>query len=95
VYSIVVNSTEGYKLGNTLVGLVANYLWACNSVSIILWPILHLWNAKLGNNTGIISNFERIIGSFWGNKRIVIGDVLSIFYQGLMTDRLKARIKFT
>jgi len=25
---------------------------------------LHLWNAKPGNNTGIIGNFERIIGSF-------------------------------
>jgi len=51
--------------------LWANYLWACIKFSFnILWPILHLWNAKPGNNTGMIGNFERIIGSFWGNKRI-------------------------
>jgi len=34
----------------------------------ILWPILHLWNAKPGNNTGRIGNFEIIIGSFCGIK---------------------------
>jgi len=39
---------------------------------------------NLRNNTGIIGNFERIIGSFWGNKRNrIIGDVSSIIYQGL------------
>ena len=41
---------------------------------------------KPGNNTGIIGNFERIIGSFWGNKRI-IGDVSSIIYQGLVMSK--------
>jgi len=39
-----------------LCAIVANYLWACNS------------DAKPGNNTGIIGNFERIIGSFGGIK---------------------------
>jgi len=68
VYSIVVNRTGG-SLGVPLWAIVANYLWACNSVSTFSGLyILHLWNAKPGNNTGIIGNFERIIGSFWGNK---------------------------
>ena len=34
----------------------------------ILWPILHQWNAKAGNNLGIIGNLKRIIGSFLGIK---------------------------
>jgi len=55
-------------LGIPLWAIVANYFY---SISIFcMWPILHLRNAKPGNNTGIIGNFERIIGSFWGNKRI-------------------------
>jgi len=51
VYSIVVNSTGGYSLqaGNTFVG----QLWLIISGHVmekftILWPILHLWNAKTG-----------------------------------------------
>jgi len=39
----------------------------------------------LGINTGIIGNLKRIVGSFWGNKRRVIGDVSSIIYQGQVT----------
>jgi len=71
VYSIDSKQYRGLQAwGIPLWAIVANYLWACNSVFNILWPILHLWNAKPGNNTGIIGNFERIIGSFWGNKRI-------------------------
>jgi len=44
--------------------IVVNYLWACNSVSIFCG----LWNAKPGNNTGIIGNLERIIAHFGGIK---------------------------
>jgi len=70
---MVVNSTGGYNLGEYPCGpIVADYLWACRkSFSFtILRPILHLWNAKPGNYTGIIGNLKRIIGSFWKNKRI-------------------------
>jgi len=64
VYSIVVNSTGATSLGLgiPLWAIVANYLWACNSISIALVE------CKPGNNTGIIGNFERIVGSFWGIK---------------------------
>jgi len=62
LYSIVVKSTGGYKAGEYTCGsIVVNYLGACNSMIFnqcsrdgfnvsmpILWPILHLWNAKLG-----------------------------------------------
>ena len=55
VYSIVVNSTGGYKPGNTLVAII---IWACDSIS----PVeCKNWN------TGIIGNLKRIIGSFLGN----------------------------
>jgi len=58
-------------LGNIplIVGLEANYLWAFSSVSIIiLRPILHLWNAKLENNTGLIGNFKELWAHFGGIK---------------------------
>ena len=71
MYSIVVNSTGGYKLGNTRVGK-----FNCGIISghVIQFQCSVAYSApvecKTGNNTGIIGNFERIIGSFWGNKRI-------------------------
>jgi len=62
---------------------MANYLWACNGMIFnqypgvqckhsanILLPIQHLWNAKTGNNTGMMGNLKRTIGSFLGNKSI-------------------------
>jgi len=44
----------------------------------ILWPVLHLWNAKTGN-------LKKVIGSFLGNKKnyTIVGDVSSIISQGL------------
>jgi len=69
VYSIVVSSTGGYKLGNTY-----GPLWLIISGHVIQFQYYVAYSApvecKPGNNTGIIGNFERIIGSFLENKRI-------------------------
>jgi len=61
LYSVQYSSKQ-YKGPIPFWAIVANYFWACNSVSIA--PV----ECKPGNNTGIIGNFESIIGSFWGNK---------------------------
>jgi len=49
-------------------------LWLSISGHVIQFQYSVAYSApvecKHGNNTGIIGNFERIIGSFWGNKRI-------------------------
>ena len=54
---------RGYQLGNTLVAqswpIISGHVMARFSIST-------LWNAKTWNNTGIIGNLKRIIGSFWG-----------------------------